>query len=81
MACPRYTRPKRPSATVFFTVGVADRGNDLLVRHIDSLRDAARRTIRDTPFKIEAWEVLPDHMHCVWTLSEGVADYSNRMGC
>ena len=30
------------------------------------------------PFHIDAWVVLPDHMHCVWTLPEGDADYSSR---
>ena len=75
-----YIRPRRPGATVFFTVGVATRGTDLLVRHIDVLRDVARRTLRVKPFRIEAWVVLPDHMHCVWTLPDGDVDYSNRMG-
>ena len=30
------------------------------------------------PFHIDAWVVLPDHMHCVWTLPDGDADYSSR---
>lgn len=76
----RCLRPRRPGATVYFTVALADRGADLLVRHVDLLRDSARRTIRDKPFAVRAWVVLPDHMHCVWTLPEGDADYSNRMG-
>jgi len=75
----RYLRPKQPGATVFFTVTLAERGSDLLVRHIEVLRDAARRTRADKPFGIDAWVVLPDHMHCVWTLPEGDADYSVRM--
>ena len=29
---------------------------------------------------IDAWVVLPDHMHCIWTLPAGDADYSNRIG-
>ena len=76
----RYFRPKIPGATLFFTVCLIERGSDLLVRHIDLLRDAARRTKADKPFDIDAWVVLPDHMHCIWTLPEGDADYSNRMG-
>ncbi|MBI1173249.1 transposase [bacterium] len=76
----RYLRPRMPGATVFFTVNLAARGSDFLIRHIDVLRDAARRTRSDKPFRIDAWVVLPDHMHCVWTLPEGDADYSNRMG-
>ena len=65
---------------MFFTVTLAARGSDLLVRHVDVLRDVTRRTRADKPFVIDAWVVLPDHMHCVWTLPEGDADYSNRMG-
>jgi putative transposase len=31
-----------------------------------------------TPFHIDAWVVLPDHMHCVWTLPKGDADFPGR---
>lgn len=54
------------------------RGNDLLVRHIDVLRTAVRRVHRLHPFIINAWVVLPEHMHCVWTLPPGDADYPLR---
>jgi putative transposase len=30
------------------------------------------------PFHIDAWVMLPDHMHCLWTLPEGDADFSGR---
>ena len=33
---------------------------------------------REPPFHIDAWAVLPDHMHCVWTLPPGDDDFSNR---
>jgi len=75
----RYIRPKLPGACVFFTVNLVDRGADTLVRHIDVLRQAVAVTRAKRPFAIDAWVVLPDHMHCVWTLPEGDADYSNRM--
>jgi putative transposase len=29
-------------------------------------------------FHIDAWVVLPEHMHCIWTLPPGDADYSRR---
>ena len=73
-----YIRPRRPGASVFFTVALADRGADMLVRHIVVLRDAVRVTKAERPFRIDAWVVLPDHMHCVWTLPEGDTDYSTR---
>jgi putative transposase len=33
----------------------------------------------DRPFHIDAWVVLPDHMHCVITLPPGDGDFSNRI--
>ena len=55
-----------------------ERRLDTLVRHIDILREAVRKTRRERPFHIDAWVVLPDHMHCVWTLPPGDDDFSNR---
>lgn len=34
------------------------------------------RTTR--PFAIDAWLLLPDHFHCVWTLPDSDADFSTR---
>ncbi len=76
----RYLRPRVPGATVFFTVTLADRGADTLVREVAVLREAVRATRAARPFTIDAWVVLPDHFHCVWTLPEGDADFSTRMG-
>ncbi len=74
-----YIRPKVPGACVFFTVNLVDRGADTLVRHVDILRQAVAVTKAKRSFRIDAWVVLPDHMHCVWTLPEGDAEYSVRM--
>jgi putative transposase len=74
----QYLRPHDPGASVFFTVNLADRGSDVLVRKIEVLRQAVRLTKPERPFRINAWVVLPDHMHCVWTLPEGDADFSTR---
>ena len=73
-----YLRPRVPGACIFFTVALADRGSRLLVEEVDRLRTAMRDTMRERPFRIEAWVVLPDHLHAVWTLPEGDADYSVR---
>src|SRR5690606_4304683 len=67
-----------PGATYFFTVNLFDRRSDLLVRHINLLRDTVRATKARHPFHIDAWVVLPEHMHCVWTLPEGGADFALR---
>jgi putative transposase len=77
---PTYIRPRVAGATVFFTVALADRRSDLLVRQVNRLRDAVRRVRADRPFGIDAWVVLPDHLHAVWTLPAGDKDFSTRWG-
>jgi putative transposase len=74
----KYIRRRSPGASVFFTVNLVDRGADTPVAHVDVLRQAVRVTRAKRPFTIDAWVVLPDHMHCVWTLPEGDSDYSGR---
>ncbi len=74
-----YLRPRLPGASVFFTVALADRGARTLVDHVEVLRQAVRVTKGERPFRIDAWVVLPDHMHAVWTLPEGDIGYSVRM--
>jgi putative transposase len=73
-----YIRPKVPGASVFFTVTLADRSARTLVDHVHILRRAVRTTMAERPFRIDAWVVLPDHMHAVWTLPEGDHDFSTR---
>jgi putative transposase len=62
---PNYRRNRVSGGTYFFTVNLLDRRSDLLVRHVDALRTAIRDVRRQSPFRIEAWVVLPDHMHCL----------------
>lgn len=76
---PDYIRSWRPGGTFFFTVNLLERrGNDLLVRHIDALREAVRVTRAERPFEIVAWVVLPDHMHAIWSLPESDSDNATR---
>jgi len=77
---PDYLRPRRPGAKVFFTVALARRGDDLLVREVGRLRWAVAEEMKRRPFGIDAWVVLPDHIHAVWTLPEGDAAYGVRWG-
>ncbi|MDD5579511.1 MAG: transposase [Methylobacter sp.] len=42
-----------------------------------ALRDAVK-TVPSRHPAIDAWVLLPDHMHCVWTLPPGDADYAMR---
>jgi putative transposase len=75
---PEYRRNRVPGGTYFFTVNLRDRHSDLLTSHIAVPRDAVGQTRRKHPFHIDAWVVLPEHMHCLWTLPPGDRDYSRR---
>jgi putative transposase len=75
---PNYRRNRAPGAAYFFTVNLQDRRSDLLVREIGGLRAAVHKVRRTAPFHVDAWVVLPDHMHCLWTLPEGDADFPGR---
>ena len=74
----RYRRAVIAGATYFFTVNLAERSRRLLVDRIDDLRDVVRNVRRAHPFGIVAWVVLPDHMHAIWELPDGDADYATR---
>jgi putative transposase len=73
-----YRRNRVPGGTYFFTVTLAERGSDRLVRYVGLLREAFRVARRERPFRIEAIVVLPDHLHAVWTLPPDDADYPGR---
>lgn len=75
---PDYRRKYRPGGTYFFTVTLADRGSRLLVDRIDHLRVAYRTVVSERPVRTEAIVVMPDHIHAVWTLPDGDADFSTR---
>ena len=73
-----YRRDHTPGASWFFTVAIANRESDLLIREIDRFREAVRYVCGEWPFHINAWVVLPEHMHAVWTLPEDDYDFSTR---
>ena len=74
-----YRRMWCPGGTYFFTINLLQRqGNDLLTRHIGLLRKAVGDVKRRHPFRIHAWVVLPDHMHCVIELPHDDADFATR---
>jgi putative transposase len=75
---PEYRRLRVPGGTYFFTVNLRVRGSRLLLEHIDALRQAVATVRQRQPFHIDAWVVLPDHMHCIWTLPDGDVTYPNR---
>ncbi|SCY09641.1 putative transposase [Nitrosospira sp. Nl5] len=73
-----YRRNFVKGGSYFFTVALADRSQNLLVDHIDALRKAFRSVKAEYPFVLDAMVVLPEHLHCIWTLPAGDADYPDR---
>jgi putative transposase len=73
-----YRRNFLAGGSFFFSVNLAERHSRLLTDHIDKLRTAFRKTRWHHPFTIDAMVVLPDHLHTVWTLPEGDADFATR---
>jgi REP-associated tyrosine transposase len=75
---PRYIRAHIPGGTFFFTVVLLERRRRLLTQHIDTLRTAFASVRMRRPFSIYAAVILPDHLHCIWTLPDGDADFPAR---
>ena len=74
----RYRRVKVEGGMFFFTVALADRSSDLLVREIERLR-VSYKTMEDRlPCETVAVCVLPDHVHALWQLPDGDSDYASR---
>jgi len=74
-----YRRAKIQGATYFFTVNCAERQNNrILENNIDALRQVFRQVKQKHPFKIDAIVILPEHLHCIWTLPPDDANYSLR---
>ncbi|PRY66321.1 putative transposase [Vreelandella songnenensis] len=74
-----HRRAHVPGGTYFFTVVTYAR-QPLLADHlnINALGRALRRVREERPFVMDAFVLLPDHLHCLWTLPEGDTDYSSR---
>jgi putative transposase len=73
-----YRRNFIAGGSFFFTVNLADRRLHLLIDQVEGLRAAFRQTRLSHPFAIDAMVVLPDHLHAIWTLPEGDADFAGR---
>jgi putative transposase len=65
-----YRRFYIPNATWFFTVN--------LIEKIDTLRATFRYVKERRAFHINAIVIMPDHLHCIWTLPLDDADFSTR---
>ena len=74
-----YRRANTKGGTYFFTV-VTYRRQKFLCN--ENVRKALRNGILDVqknhPFVINAWVLLPDHLHCIWTLPPDDAAFGIR---
>lgn len=74
-----YQRLYVPGSTYFFTVVTYQR-RPLFAQQemVERFRDASRYTRQRRPFTFLVGVILPDHLHVLWQMPEGDADYSNR---
>lgn len=74
-----YRRANTKGATYFFTVVIYRRQRFL---YEENVKEALRNGIRDVqtthPFTIDAWVLLPDNLHCIWTLPPNNANLGTR---
>ena len=74
-----YRRAKSPGSSYFFTVVTHNRRAILDSEdNISLLRHCFGQVLQKHSFKIDAIVILPNHIHAVWTLPPGDADYSTR---
>ena len=74
----RYRRPIIEGGVFFFTLALMDRSSELLVQHIERFREVYRAVQLRLPFETNAICILPDHLHTIWTLPPGDADFASR---
>ena len=76
---PDFRRFFAPGGTFFFTVVTYGRRplfRAPVARRL--LRDAIAQTKRLRPFDMPGIVLLPDHLHCLWTLPSADSDFSTR---
>lgn len=74
-----YLRFYRPGGVYFLTLTLANRRENGLVAYIDALRQSLQREHQHSAFSLQAWVVLPEHMHLLMRLPDGDHDFSNRI--
>jgi len=76
---PEYRRIRVKGGSYFFTVVTFGRRPFLID---DQVRSALRQGIQEVrqslPFSIDAWILLPDHLHAIWTLPENDDNFGSR---
>ena len=73
-----YRRNRVPGQSYLFTVRLFDPDSALLTEHISAFGEAIRLARSKRPFHVDAWVVLHNHAHAIWTLPPGDHDCSSR---
>ncbi len=74
-----YHRSKTPGATFFFTVVTYQRNKILCHEtNVALVKEASLQVTTCHPFRIRAFALLPDHIHCLWMLPENDNNYPMR---
>lgn len=75
----QYRRVFVKNGCYFFTV-VTEKRRPIFAdkESLALLREAFKKVMIKRPFTIDAMVVLPDHLHCIWTLPSNDADFSTR---
>ncbi|MCK4743171.1 MAG: transposase [Sulfuriflexus sp.] len=77
----KYRRVFNSGTSYFFTVVTTKRlplfNNE---KAVQLFSDAMRHVMLSHPFTQDAFVIMPDHIHCVWSLPKGDTDYSMRWG-
>ena len=74
-----FRRAVVPGATYFFTVNTYQRMKVLTnAPFYLALKNALRQVKAEHPFTIDVFVLLQDHLHCIWTLPPGDANYALR---
>lgn len=75
----RYRRAFTPGGTFFFTLVTEGRRPVFASAAAVEVLSSAFRSVRQArPFEMNAMVVMPDHLHCIWTLPSDDADFSTR---
>ncbi len=78
---PNYRRSYILGGTFFFTLVTYQRKKIITSNQAIELLDLAISRVRTYhPFSIDAFCILPDHIHFIWTMNENDFDYSMRIG-
>ncbi|MEW5701433.1 MAG: transposase [Candidatus Zixiibacteriota bacterium] len=72
-----YRRCRTPGGTYFFTVVTHERRPILCQDGVaDQLLAIISVVAEEIPFQVEAYALLPDHLHCIWRLGDDTCDFS-----